>query len=166
MSAFAALFGCLSFKMEHRHDGRTPSGFKSRRRSRRAETAARWSTPTENSSGSTTFRYEDGPADNLHYAISATHLKKLMATAGTKVQPLSPQKPKPTLTIEPYVPNPTKGDPEKTLAAWKQYGERLSELNDTLATCQQRLDKIPHLDSRVRMGLQSGQQKSRRRFAI
>ena len=40
--------------------------------------------------GITTFRYDSGPGDNLHFAISATHLKKLMATAGTKVTPLSP----------------------------------------------------------------------------
>ncbi len=38
--------------------------------------------------GLMTFRYEDGPADNLHYAISATHLKKLMASAGTTAMPL------------------------------------------------------------------------------
>jgi S1-C subfamily serine protease len=54
--------------------------------------------------GITTFRYDSGPADNLHYAISAIHLKKLMATAGTKVTPLSPQPPAVPLAALPDIP--------------------------------------------------------------
>ncbi len=67
--------------------------------------------------GLMTFRYDTGPGDNLNYAVSVAHLKRLMATAGTKVQPLW----KPLLPIPSYSENPAKGDLEETLTAWKKY---------------------------------------------
>ena len=99
--------------------------------------------------GITTFRFDSGPGDNLHFAVSAIHLKKLMAAAGTTVQllfPSPPPKPRPTLTIEPYVPNPAKGDLDKTLAAWNGHGEEMVVLSSLLANCQERLRDIRLVD--------------------
>ena len=94
--------------------------------------------------GITTFRYEDGPADNLHYAISAIHLKKLMATAGTKVQPLSepPAAAAPPLTMRPVASNSAKGDLKKTLAVWKELNKALIALNEKLDDCEKRIKAV------------------------
>jgi S1-C subfamily serine protease len=92
-------------------------------------------------------------SEDLYHAISAEHLKKLMATAGTTLEtpfpPPPPPKPKPTLTLEPYVPNPAKGDLEKTLAAWKRHSKKRVAVDPLFAKCQRRLGEIL-LNSHVR----------------
>ena len=58
---------------------------------------------------------------NMNFAISAGHLKKMLAAAGDAVKPLSALPP-------PAFAARAAGDPDKTLAAWKQYNRALAAL--------------------------------------
>ena len=113
--------------------------------------------------GIMTFRYDKGPADNLHYAISATHLKKLMATAGTTVRPFSAPSAAPPLVMQPVAPNPAKGNVKKTLAVWKELNKALIELTKKTEACEEELKKIPPANPQRPSAVQTTRAKKKSR---
>lgn len=78
---------------------------------------------------------------NLNFSLCAAHIKQLMTTAGTNLQPLS-SLPAP----RPGRAQSKKGDAQKTLALWKQLNQLKNDLNQKNAAYEKRLRLIVPTD--------------------
>jgi hypothetical protein len=71
---------------------------------------------------------------NLNFSLSVAHLRTLLASAGTTVQPLaSLPAPRPNREIR------LKGDPQKTLAMWKQFNKLKNEFTGRIVPPEKKL---------------------------
>jgi len=82
-------------------------------------------------------------AQNVNFSLSAEHLKKFLAAAGSLVQPLENLPP-----ARSHREDLAGGDPEKTLAAWKQLNQLKNELDEKTASFEKRLQQIVPIDPR------------------
>jgi hypothetical protein len=80
---------------------------------------------------------------NLNFSLSVAHLKTLLASAGTTIQPLaSLPAPRPNREIR------LKGDPQKTLAMWKQFNKLKNESTAKVGPLEKKLLTIVPSDPR------------------
>jgi S1-C subfamily serine protease len=100
-------------------------------------------------------------AQALNFSVSTKHLKEFIAHVGSIVKPLS-SLPPPSFHHGGGGgggPDGPHGDPEKTLALWKQFNKALNELNEKIADCDSKLEKIPALDPRNAASAQNKRNK-------
>ncbi len=80
---------------------------------------------------------------NLNFSLSVAHLKTLLASSGTTVHALSSlPAPRPNREIR------IKGDPQKTLAMWKQLNRAKNEFNGKIVPLEKKLVAIVPSDPR------------------
>jgi hypothetical protein len=75
---------------------------------------------------------------NLNFALSAVHVKPMMAGSGTTLHPLT-DLPAPRKNIE----QSTKGDPKKTLAHWNKLNELRVDLTNKIAAHEAKVQESP-----------------------
>ena len=78
---------------------------------------------------------------NLNFALGAAHIKQILATAGTNLQPLSSLPPP-----RPERAQREKADAEKTLSLWKQLNRLKNDLNEKNVAYEKKLRQIVPAD--------------------
>ncbi len=99
--------------------------------------------------GLNTWKYGGGQGENLNFAISAIHLKKLLAGAGSNIKAFKTLPPVPDyLKHEGGPSGPGPGDPEKTLAVWKSFNKAMIKFNKKIADADKRKEAVPAINAR------------------
>jgi S1-C subfamily serine protease len=103
--------------------------------------------------GVNTWVFGGSLGQNLNFSLSVTSLRKLVAGAGTVLQPLANL---PATRDKGVFGGRLVGDPDKTLAMWKQYNQLKNDLNTKVDACEKKLDSITPLNPQnLNQGLSS-----------